>query len=116
MRLRRIEDEQEARTCLAQVARSGEEIGAWARARGIDGRSLRAWSLNLARRVGTKKRRAERTVMRRSQGAALVELVPAPVARDVSRYVVRVGAVALEFGEDFDEATLRRAIAALRSC
>lgn len=69
---RRIRDEQEARRFLAAVRRSGVSRGDWARARGIDGRSLRAWDMNLARR-GTRPgpRKSWETHPRE-----LVELVP----------------------------------------
>jgi len=46
----------------------------------------------------------------------LVELVPAPIARDDARYLVRVRDVAIELGADFDDETLVRLVRALRSC
>lgn len=115
MKRRKIEDEQEARACLAEVRRSGEDRATWARSRGIDGRSLHAWSMNLARGADAK-RRTGRSEKRVAKSAALVELVPATAVGSVSRYAIRVGSVALEFEDDFEEATLRRAIAVLRSC
>ncbi|MEN9580190.1 MAG: hypothetical protein RJA70_3199 [Pseudomonadota bacterium] len=48
---RKIEDEREARRCLAAARRAGLGLGEWARARGIDGRSLHAWQLGLERRA-----------------------------------------------------------------
>ena len=72
---RKITDEREAQRCLAAAKRAGVSAGEWARARGIDGRSLHAWQMNVERR-GTsagprrRKRKAART-------RALVELVPA---------------------------------------
>jgi len=43
---RRVQDEREARRFLAAVERSGLGRREWARARGIDGRSLRAWEMS----------------------------------------------------------------------
>jgi hypothetical protein len=45
----------------------------------------------------------------------LVELV-ASSATSSSRYVVRVGSVSVEFGDDFEDGTLRRVVEVLRSC
>jgi hypothetical protein len=86
------------------VTSSGKGLGAWAQANGIDGRSLHAWELALSRR-GKKVGRPK-----------LVELVPAARVELPARYVVRVGEVAFEFGDDAREETLRRVLVALRSC
>ena len=99
--MRKIEDERDARRCLEAAAAAGLSVGAWARAHGVDGRSLNAWRLNLAAAQPVPK---------------LVELVAAPQARQDARYVVRVGEVALEVGADFDEETLVRIVRALRAC
>jgi hypothetical protein len=111
---RRIEDEGEARRFLAAVKRSGMSRGDWARARGIDGRSLRAWEMNLARR-GT------RSGSRRSLAAAaprgLVELLPIASAASgggKARYVLEMAGARLEFGDDVAITTLRRVVEALR--
>lgn len=105
--LRKIVDERDARACLAAVARSGLTLKGWTTRHGVDGRSLHSWQRNLARRTaspsGTKPR--------------LVELVP--VARTTAparRYVIRVGEVSVEVGDDFDAGTLRRLVEALRAC
>ena len=45
---RKIADETEARRCLRAARLAGLSAGEWARARGIDGRSLNAWRMNLA--------------------------------------------------------------------
>lgn len=104
MELRKIADEAEARGALAAVARSGKGLGAWARAHGIDGRSLHAWDLALKRR-GKKAGRAK-----------LIELIPSTTMVARARYVLRVGEVEFEFGDDAREETLRRVIGVLRSC
>jgi len=42
--------------------------------------------------------------------------VPAPDSRSAARYLVRVGAFAVEVGDDFDEATLARLVRVLGAC
>lgn len=108
---RRIFNEQDARRCLAAVKSSRADLATWSRAHGVDGRSLNLWRVNLSRR-GAPSLRAVRP-------ARLVELVPAlpqnlPRAR-VS-YVLRVGGVELEVGDQFDEQSLRRLVGLLKSC
>lgn len=101
---RKIESEREARRCLKSASAAGLTAGAWAREHGIDRRSLNAWRINLSRST------VEHESLR------LVELVPAAVERGESRYVVRVGELAIEVDADFDDATLVRLVRALRSC
>lgn len=112
----RIESELEARRCLRWVVAEGGNVGAWAREHGIDGRSLNAWRMNLARRGGTAEpARGQRDA--RGPQAGLVELVPAAASRSTSgRYVLEVGGARIELGDDFSEATLRRLVGVLRSC
>jgi hypothetical protein len=120
---RKITDEREARRFLAAAHAAGGDLGQWARTNGIDGRSLNAWRMNLARRgTGSAQRRptpsklAAASTPRRS-GSALVELVPTPrPATSASRYAVRVGDARVEFDDDFDTRTLRRVLEALRAC
>lgn len=100
---RKIADESEARKALAAIAKSGAGIRSWARAHGIDGRSLHAWEMALARR-GTSTREA-----------GLIELVPA-YSSAPSRYVMRIADVTVEFGDDAREETLRRLVSVLRAC
>jgi hypothetical protein len=107
---RRIFNEQDARRCLAAAESSRGGAAGWARAQGVDGRSLNAWRMNLARRGMARP------------GAVpprLVELVavgatPLTVAR--APYVLRVGGVELEVGVGFDEQSLRRLVGLLKSC
>ena len=114
---RKIENEVEARRHLRAALRSGLTIGEWARTRGIDGRSLRAWGMNIGRRR-SEGPRSGRAPGRRTPAHALVELVPTTAGAGVvgQRYVVEVAGGRFEFGEDVSEATLRRVIGALRSC
>jgi hypothetical protein len=54
-----------------------------------------------------------------SSATALVELVPTvptTMARSPRRYAIAVNDVSLEFGDDFEGETLRRALEVLRSC
>ena len=105
--LRKIVDERDARACLSALARSAEPLRVWARRKGIDGRSLRAWKINLSRST---------TALAKRPAAQLVELVPAPTAAIARRYTVRVGVGSVEVGDDFDPGTLRGIIEVLRSC
>ena len=119
---RKIEDETEARQCLRAARLAGLSAGEWARARGIDGRSLNAWRMNLAgrgaARTNTAPRRSRPTPTRPA-ALALVELIPAAAsAKDVAggRYVLEVAGARLEFDDGCSVATLRRVLEALRSC
>lgn len=116
---RKIEDEREAARCLRAAERKGMSAGLWARAHGVDGRSLHAWQMNIARRGTTAPARRRKTLQKsRSTAHALVELVPA-VSSGVSgpgRYTVVVGSARVEFGDDVSVATLRRVLEVLRSC
>lgn len=109
--LRKIVDEKDARACLSAVARCGESRRAWARRHGVDGRSLRAWDLNLSRRASTAGPR---------MAPRLVELValshPTPPTPSARRYSVRIGEVAIEIGDNFEPETLRRLIEIVRAC
>jgi len=100
---RKIRDAQEARNCLTEVAKSGERRAQWARARGIDPRSLNAWRVNL-----------ERSTCTAPSMPRLVELVPkATIAACVA---VRCGPFTVEVGESFDEHLLARVLTVVASC
>ena len=103
---RKVGSEQEARRCLAAARAAGERAGDWARTHGIDGRSLNAWRVNLERHGAPRPRAAPR----------LVELVPTTPAAPAARYVLHVGGVELELGDDFHEDTVRRLVQVLLSC
>jgi hypothetical protein len=108
MERRKVRDEADARRALAAVERAGGQIGVWARANGIDGRSLRMWKLNLARRSAARPNAARGPV-------TLVELVPTALV-STARYVLRSGGLTFEFGGEAREETLRRVVAVLRAC
>jgi hypothetical protein len=116
---RKIEDEREAARCLRAAERRGLSAGDWGRAHGVDGRSLHAWQMNLARRGTTwsaKRRKVSSRPKPKPAARALVELVPAviPVAQQAARYALVVGGARVEFGDDASVATLRRVLEALR--
>jgi NCAIR mutase (PurE)-related protein len=116
---RKIEDEREAVRFLRAAERGGLSAGEWARAHGVDGRSLRAWRMNIDRR-GAPAPVRRRKPKPKPAARALVELVStaasaAPRA-SAGRYVLEVGGARLEFGDDVSTATLRRVLEALRSC
>lgn len=118
-KLRKIKNERDARACLEAVHAAGGHIGTWARAHGVDGRSLNAWRENLARasagRRGDRSGRTPRTQLS-PISTRLIELVAAPSAPSAARYALRIGSATVEFGDDFREETLRRVVAMLRSC
>ena len=104
---RKIEDEREARAVLRAAKNAGVPLKAWARAHGIDGRSLNAWRINL----GRARRRTHA-----SSTPRLVELVPAPAPRTTARYMVHIADATIELGDEFREETLARIVRALRAC
>jgi len=113
---RKIEDEAEARQCLAAAKRKGLSVGDWARAHDIDGRSLNAWRVNLGRREVSAQPRRRKS---KAAATALVELVPASPSAAVAgrgRYVLEVARARVEFGDDVSVETLHRVLEALRSC
>jgi hypothetical protein len=115
---RKIEDEKEARRCLTAATHSGATMRDWARAQGIDGRSLRAWAINLGRR-GARAASARQERKGQSARSGLVELVPVgsrSVVASTARYVLEVAGGRVEFGDDASVVTLRRVLEALRSC
>ncbi|MGA1597404.1 MAG: hypothetical protein ACO4AG_12325 [Candidatus Nanopelagicales bacterium] len=88
---------------MAVAASAGSSELDWARAHGVDARSLRAWRLNLGRR------RAEREVR-------LVELVPSSVAPSPARYALTMGDVRVDFDDSCSVETLRKIVQVLCAC
>jgi hypothetical protein len=113
--LRKVRDEAEARACLSALARSGKSLREWARSKELDGRSLRAWQINLSRSAPTNAT-VRRARTRRRARAHLVELVPVSAPSVAHRYVVRIGDASVELGDDFDASSLRRIVEALHAC
>ena len=99
-------------------ARGGAGRPEWGRAHGIDGRSLRAWRMNIERRRVPVRGKVRPKASRARH--ALIELVPATTpavtGAGYGRYVLDIGGALLEFGDDVSVATLRRVLEALRSC
>lgn len=115
---RKIEDEREAARCLRAAERRGLSAGDWARAHGVDGRSLHAWQMNLARRGTTWPAKRRKASKPKPAARTLVELVPAVTSatQSAGRYALVVAGARVEFGDDASVATLRRVLEALRSC
>ena len=107
--LRKVANEADARACLSALARPRKTLADWARSKQLDGRTLRAWQINLARGAATK------APAKRAR-ARLVELVPVSSPSAARRYVIRVDDTSIEIGDDFDAGTLRRIVEALRAC
>ena len=105
MARRKIKDENEAKRCLRAMDQSGVPPREWARQHGIDGRSLRAWRMNLDRR-----QRGEASSLQ------LVELVPTTAAKPAARYRVRCGAFVVELDEYFDDQVVSRLLAVVARC
>lgn len=105
---RKIRDEADALSCWAAAQRAGGDVGGWARAHGVDGRSLNAWRVNL----GLGARHERNAITARPQ---LVELVPKPSSTG-GRYVVRIADAAVELDDAFREDTLARIVRVLRAC
>lgn len=105
---RKIRDEAEARACLARAAQSGLPRAEWARAHGIDARSLNAWRLNLAW-TGT----AHTPV---TPPLRLVELVASASPPSAVPLRVRCGPFVVEVASDFDDAVLGRLLATVARC
>ena len=116
---RKLEDEREALRCIRAMEREGLSAGEWGRANGVDGRSLRAWQMNIGRRGVRVRRRKLRPKPGRARHA-LIELVPGATpavhGAGAGRYILEVGGARIEFGDDVSVATLRRVLEALRSC
>jgi hypothetical protein len=104
---RKVFNEADALRCLTAVKASRVDLGTWARAHGVDGRSLNLWRANLARRGKARVRPA---------ALRLVEVVAASQRSTSTPFVVRVGGVELVVSPCFDEAALRRLVGVLKSC
>lgn len=103
---RKVRDREEAVELLEEHATGTQTLRAFCAARRIDARSLHCWKLNLAR-PGS----------RGSRGPALrlVELVAKPSRAD-RRYLLHVGDVTIEVGDDFEDEQVARLVALARAC
>lgn len=108
MHRRKIQDEQDARACLKKVEESGMERTPWARANGVDARSLHAWWLALERR-----KRHDHALT--CTPVRFVEVVAEPTPSRAS-YWIHIDDMVVEIDDDFQEATLRRLLGVVQSC
>jgi len=83
---RKVFNEQDARRCLAAVKSSRVDLGTWARAHGVDGRSLNLWRANLERRGGVRVRAAAPKLVE-------VVVVPTPGGDQRAPFLLRIGGV-----------------------
>jgi len=99
---RKVRDEAEAVALIEEARRRGVKPSVVGKEHGIDGRSVHAWSMTLAKRSP-------------SPAGELLELVPvvSPVA---NTYRVWVGDLAFEVSDDFDEHSVHRLVSVLRAC
>ena len=105
MEPRKIRDAADAQECLAAAAATGQTPTEWARAQGVDARSLNCW------RLGPPKRE--------QRAVRLVELVPTvqvPVAPPHCRYLVHTGAFSIEVESSFDPQVLGQLLRVVAAC
>lgn len=102
---RKVADREEAEALLAAWQGSSERLAQFSRARGIDGRSLHCWWLNLRR-----QRQAPR------EQAPQLRLVELSLPTRQARYRVFVGDIHVEVDDDFHEDTLARLLAVVSAC
>ena len=102
---RKVQNRTEAESLLAALRDSGQSLRQFCHERGIDARSLHCWRLNLS---APSKSTGSGSSLR------LVELVAAPGSP--RRYLVHGDGLTLEIGDDFDDASVGRLLALVRSC
>ena len=103
MRRRKVRDEDDAHELLDEWEGSGLELRDFCQRRGIDGRSLHCWNLNL------EAREAEPAPLR------LVEVMtPRPTCK--AAYRLSIGEVLIEVDDDFHDDTLARLIRVAAAC
>lgn len=104
---RKIRDEADARNCLNDARDSGTPRVEWARAHGVDARSLNAWRVILERKDAA------------SRPVELVELVPTTGPTPVSERPplrVRSEGLVVEVPADFDDDHLLRVLRVVAAC
>lgn len=102
---RPVRNVEEARQLLNEMADRRVSLAAFAREKGVDGRSLNMYRLNLESSVD------------RPEPLRVVEWVAStPTTPSSTRYMVRCGALAIEVDDQFDDAVLRRLLAVVASC
>ena len=102
---RKIRDEADARECLKSASASGVTRVAWARAHGVDARSLQAWRLILERKEVS------------AQPVEFLELVPTPSPSGPPNALrVSKGGLVVDVPAEFDERHLLRVLQVLLAC
>jgi len=101
MQRRKIKNRLDAESCLASAARRAQPPTEWARANGVDGRSLHCW------RLAIEGRRAPAPLR-------LLELVTTP-GDALPTYTVRCGRFEVDAPRDFDDAVLGRLLRVVAS-
>lgn len=101
---RKVMGREEALALLSELDATGESLVQLSRRRSVDARSLRCWKLNLSRGG------------HRLEGGPLRLMEVALPPTGPSRYRILVGDLALEVEDDFQDATLARLLALVRSC
>lgn len=102
-RRRKVRDEDDAQQLLGQWEESGLEFRDFCERRGVDGRSLHCWLLNLEARA------PEPAPLR------LVEVMAPPPTRKAA-YRLSVGEVHIEVDDDFNDDTLARLLRVAAAC
>ena len=102
MERRKVRDHEEAVELLSALSASGLPLSEFSRLRGIDGRSLHCWQLNLRPAAAPP-----------SGGLRLLELSVARPERPVASYRIRFDGVEIEIDDHFREETLGRLLQVL---
>ena len=103
MTRRKIRDHADAAELLDALEASGQSLADFCRARGLDGRSLNCWRINL-----------QRDAVPAPSGLRLVELAAARSEPAVYRIVVH--GIEVEVDDHFREDTLARLLAVVTAC
>jgi len=98
---RKVADHAEAEELLSQWRISGQALGEFCRALGVDGRSLSCWRLNLARRKAPDKE---------------LRLVELKVSPRTARYRIDIDGILIELDDDFRDETLARILKIVSRC
>ena len=103
MMRRKVRDQHDAAELLGALERSGQSLAEFCRARGLEGRSLNCWRINLQRDTAPAP-----------GGLRLVELAAARPRPAVYRIVV--DGIEVEVDDHFREDTLARLLAVVAAC
>lgn len=113
---RKITSAEEARLLLDEQRVLGVDIPTFCRERGLDGRSLNCWRLNLARNPSSRGRTEARELRVVEVAWPQAPRPPAAPREGAPRYRLDVGDVVIAVDDDFQEDTLARLLAVVRAC